>query len=135
VRGCCYPCYRVPGAKGEATLQAAVVASETKALLEKDKTSAYKGNLLETLIVASVAMRFGGQPLSALILALEPSCPDSMVPKWCTSHILPGPDFLVAPMDALSGADGTCCSAFFANSEVYASRGLLPVTTMGPGEW
>lgn len=79
--------------------------------------------------MTSAALRFGGQSLGLLVQTLHPG---AWVPDWCWSHTLPGPDLVVGTIDKLAG-DPACSSEFFAAPAKYASRGLLPVNSMGPG--
>jgi hypothetical protein len=117
---------------GTGALQVATTAERMSVVVSDNSVSTSKGELLEILVMASVALRFGGRCLGDLLSALHPSLP---VPDWCQSHTFPGPEFVVGTMDKLSRVPGQCSSTFFDSPDVYMGRGLLPVNTMGPGEF
>jgi hypothetical protein len=103
--------------------------------------SGIMGDLGEIMIMASVALRYGGMPLSRLVRSLDPACDPRVIPDWCDTYLFPGPagslsasDFVVGTMPALSGHAANCSSSYFADPDRYASRGLLPGCAMGPGE-
>jgi hypothetical protein len=122
------------GVLATSALQVAATADDVKRVIKSDPSLTAKGELMEIVAMTSVALRFGGRPLRELVRSLDPSCDASAIPDWCGTHMFPGPDLVVGTMDALSGRAGSCCSSYFADPDRYASRGLLPVNTMGPGK-
>ncbi len=92
-------------------------------------SSSSKGNVMEVLVMTTIVEKFGGKTLTEFVTTLHPSLVDEL-PKWCSKHRLPRTCVVGAMKDLCPGGG----LGFFETPDMFVNRGLLPDTTMGPGE-
>lgn len=116
----------LPRVTGVAGLQARAAACGLTNSLSSDSS---KGNLMEVLALSAIVDKFHGELLATFITKLHPSL-EGTLPAWCYQHRLPSSCIVGTLEDLCPG--GT--AYFFQNPREFVQRGLLPDSTMGPGE-